>query len=248
MKTKTPIPSKPPLERKQPRRALLPKAGRGTPKASGASARGKAAGAPFTSAVSQGVELGYQVVQRYLEQGEKAARAFFEPGGRPDAGAAGGAAPPFAFNVDPFRRSAEELAQAFTQIFRTFSQMMVPPAAPGGPAPTPAADAGPFRMPGAAPLPAVTFALRGERAVTVHLSMSAASESRTAFEVPTLTHVDGRARLTDVRVFRSKRNEPLTVEVPLLVKTPAGRYEGHVFPHEGGPPLGRLAVVVGESG
>ena len=103
-------------------------------------------------------------------------------------------------------------------------------------------------MPGPAPLPAVSFTLRGERAITVHLAMNAPSESRTAFEVPTLTHVDGRARLADVRVFRAKRSEPLTVEVPVAVDTRAGRYEGHVFPHEGGPPLGRLAVVVGEDG
>ena len=266
--------SKPALPRKRPARALLRERGETggassqtadeAPRAAraqnerpapdpGASSR-DAARAPFTSAVSHGVELGYQVVQRYLEQGEKAARAFLRP-------AETGAAEPFGFNVDPFRRSAEELTHAFTELIRTFARVAVAPGFGAPPPPTTAnappssnrgtSEPGGFRMPGATAAPAVTapttftLSVQGNRPVSVSLSV-AAEETRTAFEVPALAQVQGRARLHDVRVFRAQPRGPLTVEVPLTARTPVGRYEASVFPHEGGSPLGRLTVVVGE--
>jgi len=272
MKNKTSRPSvtKPVLPRKRPARALLrgraapsgassgraaeaPAAARTPDAATGAAPDNPTAGAgraPFTSAVSQGVELGYQVVQRYLEQGEKAARAFLRP-------AETGAPEPFGFNVDPFRRSAEELTHAFTELIRTFARVAVAPGfgappPPMGSAP-PRAEGGPsspgaFRMPGPPAAIAstnVSLSVRGRRPLSVTLSL-AAEETRTAFEVPALAHARGRARLHDVRVFRAKPRDPLTVEVPIDADTAAGRYEGAVFPYEGGAPLGRLTVVVGE--
>jgi hypothetical protein len=201
--------------------------------------------------VSQGVELGYQVVQRYLEQGEKAARAFLRP-------AETGAAEPFGFNVDPFRRSAEELTHAFTELIRTFARVAVapgfgappPPTAASAPSPSNrgASEPGGFRMPGAPAVTAptsFTLSVQGSRPLSVSLSL-AAEETRTDFEVPALAQIQGRARLHDVRVFRAQPRGPLTVEVPLTARTPAGRYEASIFPHEGGSPLGRLTVVVGE--
>jgi hypothetical protein len=203
--------------------------------------------------VSDGVALGYRVIQEYLRQGERVARSFW-PAGDDDAG-----------RNDPSRlldralRSAQDLAGAFSEMVRVFAQNAPPPAngaSAGGfdfeaPRSTKAhgrdnpSHTGRGRSRPDDGRPIVALSVRSRRPVKVALQLDEAA-ARGVLQVPPLSRSgSGTARLHGVSIAAGPAGKGVAIDLEVRPRLAKGRYQGTVLDARTSRPVGFLTIDVG---
>jgi hypothetical protein len=205
--------------------------------------------------VSEGVALGYRVIQEYLRQGERVARSFWNPGEEATD------------RYDPARlmdralRSAQDLAGAFSEMMRVLASK-APPSADGG---TPGGfdleaprrtnangrrhateterdRSGSDRL---RPTPIVALAVRSRRPVKVALQLDQGA-ARGVFQIPPLERSGaGGARLRGVSIAAGPGGQGVTINLEVPPRLATGRYQGRVLDARTSRPVGFLNVDVG---
>jgi hypothetical protein len=205
--------------------------------------------------VSDGVGLGYRIIQEYMQQGERVARAFWNPGGDG------------VDRLDPSRlmdralRSAQDLAGTFSEIVRVMAN--APKEAPFAAGRPGGFDFGPAHRPGrangkAAPangashggganvVPgangsiAVEVDSRRPVAVSIALDDDAA---RSVLEVPPLPG-PGSSRLRGIALAVAGQTGGMRLKVTVPPRVAAGTYAGPVLDARTGQPRGLITVRV----
>jgi hypothetical protein len=203
----------------------------GMPPMSGMPPRPPAGGDP----VSQGVQMGYRVIEEYMRQGQSVARMFGMPytgGAMPGVAAPGGPAaggPPM-----------EALFRSFSEFMNMWMQVMggrAPGAAPSAAAPA-VGTAGPFAMgeppapvPQQAPAP-LSQPSEGPVALTLEL------------ESPRRTEVSeaDKPRITGVGLETVPDEERLVLRLRIPSEQPPGIYSGIILDERTSLPRGTLTV------
>lgn len=208
-----------------------------------------------TNGVSDGVALGYRVIQEYLRQGERVARSFWSPGSDD------------ADRYDPARlvdralRSAQDLAGAFSEMVRVLAKNAPLPrdgASPGGFDFEPPRSAktrgrgeasetarGRSRPDDGRPSPTVALSVRSRRPVKVALQLDEAAAGG-VFQVPPLTRSGaGAARLRGISIASGPGGKGLAINLEVPPRVAKGRYQGLVLDARTSRPVGFLSVDVG---
>jgi hypothetical protein len=205
--------------------------------------------------VSDGVALGYRVIQEYLRQGERVARSFWMPGEED------------ADRYDPTRlfdravRSAQDLAGAFSEMMRIFAKNAPSPASRGaaggfdfdpprkarnrgnGDASDSAGGRPPSDADGSSPI--VALSVRSRRPVKVALQLDEAA-ARGVFQVPPLARSGGGAgRLRGVSIAAGPAGKGVAINLDVAAKVAKGRYRGPVLDARTSRPVGFVTVDVG---
>ena len=208
--------------------------------------------------VSQGVQMGYRVIEEYMRQGQNVARMFGMP--YPGGTMPGFAAPGFAAPGGP---PMEVLFRSFSEFMNLWMQMMggrAPGAAPTAAAPA-VGTAGPFAM-GEPPVPApvpqqapVSVPQQSEGGqVALTLELESPRRTEVSFDLrprslglPLVVH-DLRApeadkpRITGVGLETVPDEERLVLRLRIPAEQPPGIYSGIILDERTSLPRGTLTV------
>ena len=220
-------------------------------------------GEAWNEVVSRSVELGYRVIDDYVRQGERMARAMSDRGASPQ---------------DMLGGDPQELARRMTQYAMDFAGLwfqMIQSASAG----FPSGMAGPFANLGFPPAPAWTtptptapparepaYAARGVPADASPTTPGRMLRMRVAIEstLPVEVSVDlrqeagarpmslqslraadaAKPRLSEVSISRASAEEPYVLRVRVPAGQPAGVYNGVVVEEESGLPVGTVSLRV----
>jgi hypothetical protein len=205
--------------------------------------------------VSDGVALGYRVIQEYLRQGERVARSFWSPGENDGD------------RYDPSRlldralRSAQDLAGAFSEMVRVLAKNAPSPmngAAAGGFDFDPPRKAKPrgqddavdpaggrSRSDDRGSSPVIAISVRSRRPVKVALQLDEAA-ARGVLQVPPLARSgSGTARLRGVSIVAGPVGKGVAVNLEVRPDVAKGRYQGPVLDARTSRPVGFVSVDVG---
>jgi hypothetical protein len=212
-------------------------------------------GGKSANGVSEGVALGYRVIQEYLRQGERVARSFWSLGDED------------ADRYDPARlvdralRSAQDLAGAFSEMVRVLAKNSPPPPDVGSPggfdfdpprrsprngkASGPEAAAEPSGAERGRVSPVVALSVRSRCPVKVALQLDETSAGR-ALRVPPLARsATGAARLGGVSIAAGPGGKGVAISVAVPPRLAKGRYQGEVLDARTNRPVGFLSIDVG---
>lgn len=208
--------------------------------------------------VSQGVQMGYRVIEEYMRQGQNVARMFgmpYAPGAMPGFSAPGGAMP----GGPPM----EALFRSFSEFMNMWMQVMggrAPGAAPTAAAPA-VGTAGPFAMgepvapvPQQAPAVAPQQPQQSEGQVALTLELESPRRTEVSFDLrprslglPLVVH-DLRApeadkpRITGVALETVPDEERLVLRLRIPAEQPPGIYSGIILDERTSLPRGTLTV------
>ena len=206
--------------------------------------------------VSQGVQMGYRVIEEYMRQGQNVARMFGMP--YPGGTMPGFAAPGFAAPGGP---PMEVLFRSFSEFMNLWMQMMggrAPGAAPTAAAPA-VGTAGPFAMgepPVPAPVPQQAPAPppQSEGPVALTLELESPRRTEVSFDLrprslglPLVVH-DLRApeadkpRVTGVALETVPDEERLVLRLRIPAEQPPGIYSGIILDERTSLPRGTITV------
>lgn len=186
----------------------------------------------FSDTIARSVDLGYRVIDEYLRQGQRAARALGDRAADP-AGGFSGAIPDL---YARFSRYASDFAGLWLEML----------GAAGTQSPLeayPAREPDPESPPAASELPPLGVEVRSERATSIELELRPGARFRS------LAVHDLRAREVGAPRLRARcETEAGTGRVRILVEVPrdqpAGAYSGLLLDAEASVPVGTLSVRV----
>jgi hypothetical protein len=216
-------------------------------------------GEPWSDVIARSVDLGYRVIDDYVRQGERVARAVGERG--PMAG------PAAAFG-DP-QDAARRMAQYATEMATLWFQMLqgsssaagwfMPPPFPGFAAAAADPSARAAAGDGVAPrAPAASRPSNGDRPVRVVVQVRSAQAAEVAIDLrpeasgkrvavqALRSPTPGPPRISDVALSGDGVDAPLTLRIAVPDDQPAGIYNGMVIDEDSGLPLGTVSLLVGQ--
>jgi hypothetical protein len=216
-------------------------------------------GEPWSDVIARSVDLGYRVIDDYVRQGERVARAVGERG------AMAGPAAAFADPQDVARRMtqyATEMATLWFQMLQgsqSAAGWFMPPPFPGfaaaaGDPPTRAA-AGEATAP---PTPPASRPSNGERPVRVAVAVRSAQAAEVTLDLrpeaggrrmavqALRSPTPGPPRISDVALSGDGADAPLMLRIVVPHDQPAGVYNGMVIDEDSGLPLGTVSLRIGQ--
>jgi hypothetical protein len=199
--------------------------------------------------VSHSVDLGYRVIDEYIQQGQKAAQRFSERSYAPDT---------LATDTQELATRMMQYASDFTALWLEFFQVatgsagrwpppfdgLAPERPASAPPPPPAATpAGPTPQGAAAPRARIRVAVTSPYPTEVSLDVR--PDATHQLVVQSLRAVDpDKPRLTDVSIEATGPDEPLTLRIRVPAGHPAGIYNGLIVEEDTGRPAGTVSLRI----